>query len=120
MELSDIKRGDILVAYYPDVHVTAYGRNYIIFIASGHITPRNIGQSKIETLAHINLAGEFQSIHDVNKYPSIGFTELAKDPRNISIIRKPTLNEVMELISKMKNNNLKFNRKTKKIIENYD
>ena len=118
--LSDIKYGDVLVAQYPDINTNSYQRNYIIFIANGIISDGGTNQLykfvNIGVIAAINLGGHFfASRNERGKNLSLGFTEWSKDANQTSIIRKPKFSEMVELITVMKANNFKFNRKTKKI-----
>lgn len=116
MEIFDIKRGDILVAEYPDISTKTHQRNYIIFIASGIISNGAIG-----VIAAINLGGHFfSSRNERETHLSIGFTTWSKHANNTSILRKPTFSEMAEFISVMKLHNFKFNRKAKKIVKKYD
>lgn len=114
--LSDIKYGDVLVAEYPDINEKSYQRNYIIFIANGIISYRACN-SNIGVIAGIDLGGHFFANRNGL---SIGFTTWSKNANEISIIRRPKFSEMAELITIMKANNFKFNRKTKKISKNYD
>ena len=124
MEICDIKYGDVLVAEYPDISTKSYQRNYIIFIANGIISD-SVANSmhrfvNIGVIAVINLGGHFfASRNEREKCLSIGFTAWSKYANEISIIRKPKFSEMVEFITKMKENNFKFNRKTKKI-QKYD
>ncbi len=120
MKIFDIKRGDILVAEYPDINANLYQRNYIIFIANGIISDRgsepNYKFVNIGVIAAINLGGHFFSRRNERESRlSIGFTTWSKNANEISIIRKPKFSEMAELIAVMKANNFKFNRKTKNI-----
>ena len=114
--LSNIKYGDVLVAEYPDINVKMHQRNYIIFIANGIISDGGGNQFykfvNIGVIAAINLGGHFFTR---NESLSIGFTTWSKDVNETSILRKPTFSEMEELITAMKANNFKFNKKTKNI-----
>lgn len=115
--LSDIKYGDILVAEYPDISTNTHQRNYITFIASGIISDSGANSRykfvNIGAIAAINLGGHFFANRKGRL--DIGITLLSKDANETSIIRKPKFSEMAELITVMKANNFKFNRKTKKI-----
>jgi hypothetical protein len=117
--LSNIKYGDILVAEYPDINAETHQRNYIIFIANGIISDGGGNQFykfvNIGVIAAINLGGGFFVNNEREKSMSIGFTSWSKDANETSIIRKPKFFEMAELITVMKANNFKFNRKTKNI-----
>lgn len=117
MEIFDIKYGDVLVAEYPDISTNTHQRNYIIFIANGIISDCGANSRykfvNIGVIAAINLGGHFFASR--KEHLDIGFTSWSKDTNETSIIRKPKFSEMAELISVMKANNFKFNRKTKKI-----
>lgn len=120
MEIFDIKRGDILVAEYPEIREKTHQRNYIIFIASGIISDscdNSIFKTvSIGIIAAINLGWHFFAIRDERgRRLSIGFTTWSKDANETSIIRKPKFSEIAELIGVMKANDFKFNKKTKNI-----
>lgn len=117
MEIFDIKRGDILVAEYPDISTNTHQRNYIIFIANGIISDSESNSRyksvSIGVIAAINLGGYFFA--NRKGILSIGFTAWSKDANETSIIRKPKFYEMAELIAVMKANNFKYNKKTKNI-----
>lgn len=94
-----IKKGDILVANYPNCYF--WERKYIIFIAKGIST-----STTISSIAHIDLGG----ILGINMI--IGF-DYNKDYCYLS---KPTVEQYTELIQKLKKNGYQFNKKTKQLI----
>lgn len=122
MELSDIKRGDILVAEYGDVNEYKYERDYIIFIASGSkicIGTGNMNYTSyiIPAIAAIDLSNTLNVFNPPLVYAvNVGFTVYHKDTYKTTKIRKPTVDEVLEILKHLKEFGYKYNKKTK-IIE---
>ena len=115
MKLSDIKRGDILVAKHNDLEDYQFERNYIIFIASGSkISKKNLDTCIsyiIPTIAHIDLSNTFNVGSDL----SVGYTIFRNTPRKSSELRKPTISEMLDILNRLKNSGYKYNKKTKNI-----
>ena len=121
MKLSDIKRGDILVAEYGDANEYKYERDYIIFIASGSkicIGTRNMNCTSyiIPAIASIDLS----NMLNVNRPPleygvTVGFTVYHKDTYKTTEIRKPTVDEVLDILKHLREFGYKYNKKTKNI-----
>lgn len=119
MKLSDIKRGDILVAHYAHINTPRYKRHSITFIASGE-EPIVSGWSSVSipVLAFINLDGELFVANKDDSFPStIGYMcEDAKHPYlKPTILSKPELKEVLELLNMLTACGYKYNKKTKEI-----
>ena len=116
MNLSQIKRGNILVAQYPDA--TAHKRDFIIFIASGCVTMNTFVWGdlyyNIETIAHIDLQQGFTIGGE------IGFIGESEHKENLSTLRRPTINEMLELNVELKKHGYRYNRKTKNIEKRHD
>jgi hypothetical protein len=121
MKLSDIKRGDILVAEYGDANEYKYERDYIIFIASGSkicIGTGNMNYTSyiIPAIASIDLS----NMLNVNRPPleygvTVGFTVYHKDTYERTEIRKPTVDEVLDILKHLREFGYKYNKKTKNI-----
>jgi len=122
MKLSDIKRGDILVVHYPEINTPRFKRHFITFIASGEEpTVNDFGgwsSVSIPVLAFINLQGELFVANKDDSFPStIGYMcEDAKHPYlKPTILSKPELKEVLELLNMLTACGYKYNKKTKEI-----
>lgn len=115
MKLSDIKRGDILVVKHNDLEDYQFGRNYIIFIASGsNISEKNLGTCIsyiIPTIAHIDFLNTFNVGSDL----SIGYTIFRETPRKSSELRKPTVSEMLDILNRLRQFGYKYNKKTRNI-----
>ena len=113
MKLSDIKRGDILVAKHNDLEDYQFERDYIIFIASGsNITKRKLDTCisyTIQTIAHIDLANIF------SVGGSVGYTTYGSTPHKSSELRKPTVSEMLDILSRLRQFGYKYNKKIKNI-----
>ena len=114
MEIFDIKRGDILVAKHNDLEDYEFERDYIIFIASGSKPFISSGSSNgyicysIPVIASIDLSNAF------NVGGSVGYTTF----ENISYkskLRKPTVSEMLDILSRLRQFGYKYNKKTKNI-----
>ena len=121
MKLSDIKRGDILVAEYGDVNEYKYERDYIIFIASGSkicIGTGNMNYTSyiIPAIASIDLSNTLNVNSPLLDYSvTVGFTVYHKDTYKTTEIRKPTVDEVLDILKHLKEFGYKYNRKCMKI-----
>jgi hypothetical protein len=118
MKLSDIKRGDILVVHYPEINTPRFKRHFITFIASGEEPIVNGSSISIPVLAFINLQGElFVTNKDDSFTPTIGYMyEDVKYPNlKPTILSKPELKEVLELLNMLTACGYKYNKKTKEI-----
>ena len=122
MEISDIKRGDILVAHYVDINTLKFKRNFITFIASGEepiVNDFGVWSTvSIPVLAFIDLQGELFVANKDDSFPStIGYTcEGVKRPfLKPAILSKPELKEVLELLNMLTACGYKYNKKTKEI-----
>lgn len=116
MEISDIKRGDILVTKYNDVEENEFERDYIIFIASGFEPfSRSSGCGyicySIPVIASIDLSNTL----GVKANLSVGYTIYSIEKHKTTTIRKPSFSEMTELIGRLKENGYKYNKKTKNI-----
>ena len=121
MKLSDIKRGDILVVKHNDVEDYQFERDYIIFIASGSkicIGTGNMNYTSyiIPAIASIDLS----NMLNVNRPPleygvTVGFTVYHKDTYKTTEIRKPTVDEVLDILKHLREFGYKYNKKTKNI-----
>ena len=113
MKLSDIKRGDILVAKHNDLEDYQFERDYIIFIASGEEpTAKHFGwciSYTIPTIAHIDLSNTF------NVGGSVGYTTYGSTPHKSSELRKPTVSEMLDILSRLRQFGYKYNKKTRNI-----
>jgi len=114
MELSNIKRGDILVEQCDKTKVdNMMARSTMVFIAENQPTFSNFGADlgdswyDIPTLAAILLDDSFM----IN-------TEIGINVSSDSI-RKPTIKEFMDIMNRLKKNGFRYNKKTKNI-ENYE
>ena len=118
MKLSDIKRGDILVAEYKDVEQNQFEMDYIIFIASGSNPSISGGKGyicySIPVIASIDLSNTLE-IETYKTNLSVGYTIYFIEKRKTTTIRKPTFSEMTELINRLKENGYKYNKKTKNI-----
>jgi hypothetical protein len=119
MKLSDIKRGDILVAHYAKINTPRFKRHSITFIASGEEpTVKYFGSISIPVLAFINLQGElFVANKDDSFTPTIGYMYKDATRPNLkpTILSKPELKEVLELLNMLTACGYKYNKKTKEI-----
>ena len=111
MKLSDIKRGDILVAHYAHINTPRFKRHYITFIASGEEPIVNDfgGWSSISipVLAFINLQGQLFAANKDDSFPfTIGYMcEDAKHPNlKPTILSKPELKEVLKIVTEVMEN----------------
>jgi hypothetical protein len=120
MKLSNIKRGDILVAHYAKINTPRFKRHSITFIASGEEPIVNDfgGWLSIPVLALINLQGElFVANKDDSFTPTIGYMYKDATRPNLkpTILSKPELKEVLELLNMLTACGYKYNKKTKEI-----
>ena len=121
MKLSDIKRGDILVAEYGNVNEYKYERNYIIFIASGSnicigTSNMNFTSYIIPTIASIDLSNTLNVNSPLLDYGvTVGFTVYHNDTYKTTQIRKPTVDEVLDILKHLREFGYKYNKKTKNI-----
>jgi hypothetical protein len=119
MKLSDIKRGDILVAHYAKINTPRFKRHSITFIASGEEpTVKYFGSISIPVLAFINLQGElFVANKDDSFTPTIGYMYKDATRPNLkpTILSKPELKEVLELLNMLTACGYKYNKKTRNI-----
>ena len=114
MEIFDIKRGDILVTKYNDVEENEFERDYIIFIASGFEPfSRSSGCGyicySIPVIASIDLSNAF------NVGGSAGYTTFVNISYKSSELRKPTVSEMLDILSRLRQFGYKYNKKTKNI-----
>ena len=113
MKLSDIKRGDILVAKHNDLEDYEFERDYIIFIASGSKLSISSGNGyicySIPVIASIDLSNAF------NFGGSAGYTTFVNISYKSSELRKPTVSEMLDILSRLKQFGYKYNKKTKNI-----
>ena len=114
MKLSDIKRGDILVAKHNDLEDYEFERDYIIFIASGDKVRKGLSSCEcvsyiIPTIANIDLSNTF-SVGD-----SVGYTTFEGISYKSSELRKPTFSEMLDILSRLRQFGYKYNKKTKNI-----
>ena len=113
MKLSDIKRGDILVVKHNDLEDYQFERNYIIFIASGsgvvEIKLDTCISYAIPTIAHIDLSNTF------NVDGGVGYTTFGSTPHKSSELRKPTVSEMLDILSRLRQFGYKYNKKIKNI-----
>jgi hypothetical protein len=118
MKLSDIKRGDILVTHYANINTPRFKRHFITFIASGEEPIVNGSSISIPVLAFINLQGElFVANKDDSFTPTIGYMYKDATRPNLkpTILSKPELKEVLELLNMLTACGYKYNKKTKEI-----
>ena len=98
MDFKDLKKGDIVVMEVHDLNLSTK-RDYMILIVD------ETHQYGLSTIACINLGGNFVYKTGVGFYPaSCDF-------------RKPTANEVMELMTALKLNGFTYNRNSKILTE---
>lgn len=113
MEIFDIKRGDILVAKHNDLEDYEFERDYIIFIASGSKLSISSGNGyicySIPVIASIDLSNAF------NVGGSAGYTTFVNISYKSSELRKPTVSEMLDILSRLKQFGYKYNKKTKNI-----
>ena len=123
MKLSDIKRGDILVAQYnDDVTVNDFERNYIVFIANGskiRISSKNEVYTCyiIPAIASIDLTNELTINKSQRTNENVGFTIYHKTPYKTTKLRKPTISDVLDIVNRLNKYGYKYNKKTKKLIK---
>ena len=114
MEIFDIKRGDILVVKHNDVEDYQFERDYIIFIASGsgmaEIKLDTCISYTIPTIASIDLSNTFNVGDSV-----VGYTIFGNTPHKSSELRKPTVSEMLDILSRLRQFGYKYNKKTKNI-----
>lgn len=124
MKLSDIKRGDILVVHYPEINTPRFKRHFITFIASGEEPIVNYFDGwryyiSIPVLALINLQGQlFVANKDDSFTPTIGYMyedDAKRQNLKPTILSKPELKEVLELLNMLTACGYKYNKKTKEI-----
>ena len=113
MEIFDIKRGDILVAKHNDLEDYQFERDYIIFIASGSKLSISSGNGyicySIPVIASIDLSNAF------NVGGSAGYTTFVNISYKSSELRKPTVSEMLDILSRLRQFGYKYNKKTKNI-----
>ena len=113
MKLSDIKRGDILVAKHNDLEDYEFERDYIIFIASGSKLSISSGNGyicySIPVIASIDLSNAF------NVGGSAGYTTFVNISYKSSELRKPTVSEMLDILSRLRQFGYKYNKKTRNI-----
>ena len=113
MKLSDIKRGDILVSKHNDLEDYQFERDYIIFIASGSKLSISSGKGyicySIPVIASIDLSNSF------NVGGSTGYTTFGNISYKSSELRKPTVSEILDILSRLRQFGYKYNKKTKNI-----
>jgi len=113
MEIFDIKRGDILVAKHNDLEDYEFERDYIIFIASGSKLSISSGNGyicySILVIASIDLSNAF------NVGGSAGYTTFVNISYKSSELRKPTVSEMLDILSRLRQFGYKYNKKTKNI-----
>jgi hypothetical protein len=113
MEIFDIKRGDILVAKHNDLEDYEFERDYIIFIASGSKLSISSGNGyicySIPVIASIDLSNAF------NVGGSAGYTTFVNISYKSSELRKPTVSEMLDILSRLRQFGYKYNKKTKNI-----
>ena len=116
MKLSDIKRGDILVAQHNDTVSYQFERDYIIFIADGSKIFKGCSNGDytsydIPVIAAIDLENDFM----VDS--TIGFTKYSRIEYKTTTLRKPTLNEMLDILNRLKENGYKYYRKNKLLVK---
>ena len=113
MEIFDIKRGDILVAKHNDLEDYEFERDYIIFIASGSKLSISSGNGyicySIPVIVSIDLSNAF------NVGGSAGYTTFVNISYKSSELRKPTVSEMLDILSRLRQFGYKYNKKTKNI-----
>lgn len=115
MEIFDIKRGDILVTEHNDLEDDyQFERNYIIFIASGSKLSISSGDGyyisySIPVIASIDLSNAF------NVGGSVGYTTFENISYKSSELRKPTVSEMLDILSRLRQFGYRYNKKTKNI-----